>query len=87
MLTAQGALVSRVLAMASSDDAAAAGAATGVGAVVLAINLVFVLSVVWRVLRAVEWGAVAKAVASIGAAVRRTSQRHARGRSALPTRS
>lgn len=57
MLSAQAALVFNMLAALSEDNTLpeASQAANGVAAVVLVINVVFVLSVFWRVLRAVDW--------------------------------
>lgn len=69
MLTAQGALVLTLLATSGSESTAAA--ATGVAAVVLAVNAVFVLSVLWRLLRAAEWGVVAQAARSVAGLVQR----------------
>jgi hypothetical protein len=90
MLTAQGALVFSVLAITDPDaaaDSAAAAAVSAVGGVVVAINVIFVVSVMWRVLRVVEWDVVAKAAANVGDLVRRSSQRYSRGHRSLPSRS
>jgi hypothetical protein len=85
-LTAQGALVLSMLAVTESEGTAnqQAAATTAVAAAVLAVNVAFVVSVIWRVLRVVEWGVLKRAASNAVEFVRRKSQRRGRGRRGWP---
>jgi hypothetical protein len=60
ILTTQAALVLAALAASDAEEASRnnAAAATAVGALVLCVNAVFVLSFMWQVVRLVDWRAM-----------------------------
>jgi hypothetical protein len=65
VLSAQAALVFELLVLADADTVAAE---TGVAAVVLLVNIVFVLSVVWRIVTAIDWAEVGGTAGKVGKA-------------------
>jgi hypothetical protein len=67
ILTTQGTLVIAALAASDTDgpDGSNAAAATAVGTVLLLVNIVFVLSFVWQVVRLVDWRMVSSKASSV----------------------
>lgn len=65
MLSAQAALVFELLVL---IDAGNAAAANGVAALVLVVNIVFVLSMLWRIVTAIDWAAVGGNAGTLGRA-------------------
>lgn len=65
VLSAQAVLVFELLVMA---DGSTAAAANGVAAFVLFVNILFVLSVLWRVVTAVDWAGLGGTAGKVGKA-------------------